>query len=351
VRQIDASLKVTNAVFVEVPFDLAYWQKVAAERYPNGLPEPYSNDPTQWLFHGHPCGSVVWDEDAHRLVHGPLRKDPTVLHVALARLLGYRWPAELDPEMELAAEQHEWVERCRELEPFADEDGIVCLPAVAGEQPAHERLRKLLEVAYGDAFSQSLLGELLASEGSSNLEGWLRDKAFTGHAKLFHNRPFVWHIWDGRPDGFSAFVNYHRLDRQNLEKLAFHYLGWWIERQESDRKRDVAGAEARLAAAQELQRKLKLILEGEPPYDIYVRWKSLAEQPLGWEPDLNDGVRLNIRPFVTAGVLRAKFSINWNKDRGKDPKPNASGTVERLNDLHFTLAEKRAAREEANGLG
>ena len=351
VRLLDKTLKVTNVTLVKVPFDLDYWTKVAQERYPNGLPEPFSDDPTQWLFHGHPCGSVVWDEEAHRLVHGPLRKDPTVLHVALARLLGYRWPAELDPDLELAAEQREWVERCREFEPFADEDGIVCLPAVAGEQPAHERLRKLLEVAYGDALSQSLLDELLASEGSSNLEGWLRDKAFAGHAKLFHNRPFLWHIWDGRPDGFSAFVNYHRLDRQNLEKLAFHYLGWWVERQESDRKRDVAGAEARLAAAQELQRKLKLILEGEPPYDIYVRWKPLAEQPLGWEPDLDDGVRLNIRPFVTAGVLRAKFSINWNKDRGKDPTPNASGTVERLNDLHFTAAEKRAAREEANALG
>ena len=70
-----------------------------------------------------------------------------------------------------------------------------------------------------------------------------------------------------------------------------------------------------------------------------MRWKSLAEQPLGWDPDLNDGVRLNVRPFVEAGVLRAKFNVNWNKDRGKNPDGS-----ERLNDLHFTLAEKRAAR-------
>ena len=76
-----------------------------------------------------------------------------------------------------------------------------------------------------------------------------------------------------------------------------------------------------------------------------MRWKPLAEQPLGWQPDPNDGVRFNIRPFVTAGVLRAKLSINWNKDRGKNP--NGS---ERLNDLHYTLVVKRAAREE-RGLG
>jgi len=34
-----------------------------------------------------------------------------------------------------------------------------------------------------------------------------------------------------------------------------------------------------------------------------------------------------------------KFTINWNKDRGTNPDGS-----ERLNDLHFTLAEKREAR-------
>ncbi len=84
---------------------------------------------------------------------------------------------------------------------------------------------------------------------------------------------------------------------------------------------------------------MELILEGESPYDIYVRWKSLAEQPIGWEPDLNDGVRLNVRPFVEAGVLRSKFNVKWDKDRGKNP----DGT-ERDNNRHFSLAEKQAAR-------
>ena len=104
----------------------------------------------------------------------------------------------------------------------------------------------------------------------------------------------------------------------------------------------VAGAEARLAAASKLRRSLELILEGEPPYDIYVRWKSLAEQPIGWDPDVNDGVRVNVRPFVEAGVLRSPFNIHWRKDRGKNPDGS-----ERLNDLHFTNAEKRAARGDS----
>jgi predicted RNase H-like HicB family nuclease len=39
-------------------------------------------------------------------------------------------------------------------------------------------------------------------------------------------------------------------------------------------------------------------------------------QPIGWNPDLNDGVRMNIRPFVQAGILRKNPNIKWTKDRG-----------------------------------
>jgi hypothetical protein len=70
--------------------------------------------------------------------------------------------------------------------------------------------------------------------------------------------------------------------------------------------------------------------------------------------DLNDdGVRLNIRPFLTvadvgakgAGVLRWKPNVKWGKDRGKNPPGSPWGEV-RDNDKHLTLAEKRAARGE-----
>ena len=90
VREVDQALKVTAATLTKVPFDLERWQKVADENYPHGLPRPYSNDPTQWIFHGHPCGSVIWDESTKRTADGPLRTDAGVLQVAVARLMGYR---------------------------------------------------------------------------------------------------------------------------------------------------------------------------------------------------------------------------------------------------------------------
>ena len=108
--------------------------------------------------------------------------------------------------------------------------------------------------------------------------------------------------------------------------------------------------------------------------------------PLGWDPDVNDGVRLNIRPFLSAslrkggragaGILRWKPNIHWSKDRGQEPQslrpredfpwfwscPGDGPLAERTgfagspkfdgnrwNDLHYTNAAKRAARERPSG--
>lgn len=363
VRKVDRKIKVRSAL-VKVPFNLDHWTKVAQEKCPNGLPKPYSDDPTQWIFHGHPCGSVIWDEDKKRTTHGSVRTDATVLQVAVTHLLGYRWPAELDSEMELADEQREWVKKSQELLPFADEDGIVCIPPVRGEAAAAERLLNLLPAAYGDDWSTNKLSELLkqADHAGKTLDSWLRDKFSIQHCKLFHNRPFIWHIWDGLRDGFAALVNYHKLDRKNLEMLIYTYLGDWIRRQKDDISSGVDGAQERVAAAEYLKKQLELILQGEEPHDIFVRWKPIEKQPIGWEPDLNDGVRLNIRPFMSvgdvkkkgAGVLRDKPNIHWRKDRGKDVAsapwyhlgPEYGGKEgDRVNDHTLSLAEKRAARE------
>jgi hypothetical protein len=361
VRKLDKSLKPSNNVFVQVPFSLPEWRKAAAERYPNGLPEPESDDLTQWLFHGRP------DES----------KSP--LQVSVARLLGYRWPAELDGKMRLSSKARALTSRCDELAKYADDKGIVCIPSVRGEEPAVDRLLALLGAA---GVKPAQVRELT---GGDDLEVWLRNNYFEEHCKLFHDRPFVWHIWDGRKhDGFHALINYHKLceaegkGRKLLESLTYSYLGEWITRQTDEAKRGEGGAEERLAAAQELQKRLRAILTGEPPFDLFVRWKPLAEQPVGWEPDIYDGVRINIRPLLSsdlpagrtgAGILRWKPNIKWTKDRGKEPeRPKAEypwfwGWDEktedfiggnkfdgnRHNDCHYSNKAKQAARDARKG--
>ena len=334
VRVIDQALKVTNATLVKVPFDLEHWASVAAERYPDGLPEPYSDDPTQWLFHGHPAQAETG----------------THLHVALARLAGYRWPGESDADMRLSAEARAWIARSATL-PRPDADGVLPLLAVAGERPLADRLRDYLNVSnpgWDEASLVRAADEQIDKKPAKDvsLEAWLRDRAFRQHSALFHNRPFLWQVWDGQKDGFSAFLHYHRLDHAALQKLTYTLLGAWIARRKAEND------DRRVEAATILQKKLEAILEGEAPHDIFVRWKSLAQQPIGWNPDLDDGVRLNIRPWVTAGVLRevTPKGIKWGVDRGKDVASAPWFSLdkgERNNDRHATLTEKQAAREAA----
>lgn len=348
VRRLDNSLKLAPKTLLKIPFDLAHWQKVAAEKYPNGLPKPHTDDPTQWLFNGHPKGS---DQP---------------LHVAVARLLNYRWPRQTGssfPDCPALGPDG--------LEAFADKDGIVCLPPINQEQPAAARLRQLLAAALVTFDERSLIA---AAGGKANtLEEWLRDEFFEQHCKLFHHRPFVWHIWDGRKDGFHALVNYHQLDNAALQKLTYSYLGDWIRVQEEDSKPgvDKPGAAERLGTAKKLQAELANILNGEAPYDIFVRWKPLSQQAIGWHPDINDGVRLNIRPFMKAadvkqrgaGLLRWKPNVKWEKDRGSeplreqadypwfwceeepgtDPVGGKAFTGNRWNGVHLTLDKKRKA--------
>jgi len=54
--------------------------------------------------------------------------------------------------------------------------------------------------------------------------------------------------------------------------------------------------------AQAFDKKLQGLEEGRFP--IRVPWKKIAEQPKGWDPDIDDGVRVNILPLQTAGLLR-----------------------------------------------
>ncbi|WP_310877580.1 Eco57I restriction-modification methylase domain-containing protein [Priestia megaterium] len=337
-RKLDKKMSITAGTFTKVPFQTEKW---LTDKTNFELFTPVSTDPTQWVFHGHPANS----------------KYP--VHVALARMLGYHWPVETDSKLELSEEARAWVEKCRDIESHSDKDGIICIPSVLGERSAADRLLDLLATAYGNEWNYDKLSELLSGLDYSGktLESWLRNKFFNQHCAIFHHRPFIWHIWDGLNDGFAALLNYHKLDRKRMETLIYTYLGDWISRQKNDIASGIDGAQERLVAAENLKKRLELILKGEDPYDIFVRWKAIEKQPIGWEPDLNDGVRLNIRPFMTvedvgkkgAGILRDKPNISWGKDRGKNSELTPWYDLfegNRINDYHLTLAEKYSAREK-----
>ena len=156
-RSLDQKLAIARSVFDGIPFDQNHWRAVADQQYPYGLPEPHSDDPTQWLFEGDPSDSTA------------------PLQVAVARLLAYQWPQQ-DADG---------------LSHLAIPDGILPLAPVAGHEPASERLRRVLKSSYGQWWSAESLAELLQQVGYADkgLSAWLRDGFFQQHCKLFHQPP------------------------------------------------------------------------------------------------------------------------------------------------------------------
>jgi hypothetical protein len=355
VREIDSKTNITRGdTFLDISADLDEWALENADQLA-GL--EFSNEPSELSCDG-------WVEQSSH-----------PLQVAVARLLGFNWHQSFGS----SRTQSQFRDA---LQIHSDDDGIVSLIALKGEESSEQRLNALLADAYGTEWSAAKLANLLTEIGfaGKSLDDWLRDGFFAQHCELFQQRPFIWHIWDGRRDGFHALVNYHRLTaangegRRTLEKLIYSYLGDWIDRQRVDQKAGIEGADARLAHAEHLRAELIKILEGEPPYDIFVRWKPLNQQPIGWDSDINDGVRMNIRPFMTAlplgaraknaCILRFMPKIKWQKDRGKEPMRDkedypwfwdwdeatlgfAGGDKfdgNRWNDLHYSNSLKQDAR-------
>jgi hypothetical protein len=157
-----------------------------------------------------------------------------------------------------------------------------------------------------------------------------------------------------------------RIDATNMSDVFPRAMRVWL-------------GEGRLLAAEHLSSELTKIIEGDPPYDIFVRWKPLHGQPIGWEPDIDDGVRINIRPFLTAKpknsgrrdgcILRVTPRVKKlaGADRGSEPHrekdafpwfwaedsdvatPDFTGHTtfkgRRYNDFHYTRAFKQRARD------
>ena len=217
---------------------------------------------------------------------------------------------------------------------------------VRAETPAAERLRALLARAYGRHGRRRSLISFSPRRFArvATLESWLRDDFFAQHARLFGNRPFIWQVWDGRKDGFSVLLNYHRLDRPTLEKLTYTYLNDWIERQ---RARAGRARAPRLASSPPSTSRSKLSRSStasrrSTSTSAGSRWPSSrsAGSPTSTTASGSTSGRSS-----TAGILRSKFTINWNKDRGNNP----DGT-ERLNDLHLTLARSGRRGKGREGL-
>ena len=252
--------------------------------------------------------------------------------------LGDRPPEVLWPQMEGMNVEQKRMEHVLRLLSYvvkrvldADEDGIVPFASVAGEVSVADRVHHELQTL----FPKHDVGQIevqIANELKKIVKGyrrtnsiaeWLEKVFFAYHVDLYKNRPVIWHLASSQgtaPFAFGALVHYHRFDRNRMAKLRSHYLRDAIEtfRREAALADKVGNAEARiewqarLEEALDFDRRLQWVQEGHHEgaeggardYRILTPWKSPKDRPKGWDPDLDDGVQMNIEPLYKAGVLR-----------------------------------------------
>ena len=213
----------------------------------------------------------------------------------------------------------------------ADEDGIVPFVPIAGEASLADRVHRQIEALIPE-FDIGHVETEIANELKTGAKGyrrttgiaeWLENAFFQFHCSLYKSRPIFWHIASSQgssPCAFGALVHYHRFDKNGMAQLRGQYLRDAIDtfRREAaladkDGRTDARQDwQSRLEEAQELDERLQRVQEGyhdgpeggDTDYRILTPWKAPDDRPNGWEPDLDDGVKVNIHPLQKAGVLR-----------------------------------------------
>jgi len=213
-----------------------------------------------------------------------------------------------------------------------DEDGIVPFISISCEtnlvERVHHRLEGLfpnLQVAQVEAqVVNELKKRVKGYKRTESIAQWLENIFFDYHSSLYEKRPVIWHIAskpgaEGRA-AFGALVDYHKFDKNGMAKLRGTYLrdAIGLFRREAGlalkegRNDDQIEWQSRLEEAGNLDERLRLVQEGhcegmeeaESDFRILTPWKSPDNRPKGWDPDIDDGVKVNIEPLQKARVLR-----------------------------------------------
>ena len=264
---------------------------------------------------------------------------PNDTRAIIEETLGERPPEVLWPQMERKTAEQKRMEHVWRLLSYvvrrvveADDDGIVPFAGRASETSLLDRVHEELAALFPEQdvnqveveIANELKRKVKGYKRAASIGEWLDNVYIEYHAALYKKRPVIWHIASSRGSASFAFgvlCHYHRFDANRMAKLRSSYLRDAIEtfRREAaladreGRAEDRIELQAGLEEAQALDRKLQAVQEGhhdgpeggDRDYRILTPWKSAEERPAGWDPDIDDGVKVNIAPLQKAGVLRS----------------------------------------------
>ena len=251
------------------------------------------------------------------------------LSVLILRLLGYRWPKQLE---------------AGELVPaWASSDGIIPLLSGTGETTLEEQVRSRLRTEDGELGVQQTEALLMELTGLS-LKEWLRRRFFSRHVSQFKSRPIAWHLASSptqsgkkkrgglqRGPAFECLLYYHACSGDALARVRTQYVEPLLraERQNMEDAYLFQNETTSVRANECIQELVafveKLRLIEEQGFACSELMKFIAVEPLdrwsgdgylapanrdellrneqAWHVEINDGVRVNIAPLQLADVL------------------------------------------------
>ena len=148
------------------------------------------------------------------------------------------------------------------------------------------------------------------------MDEWLtRDFFSRFHIKLYKKRPLLWHLASDR-SYFAVLLDYHRLNRDTLPKVQSLYLWPQMEvvrtrlnaaRQNGAPTKMISDLEEELLDLKEFNQRLESVIQGEIEVDL-PEWAKgpYRNGKAPYDPDIDDGVRVNLLPIQEAGLLPVK---------------------------------------------
>lgn len=324
----------------------------------------------------HPI-SVYWlleegiEQEGWHCIPEEIRITADRFTVTILRILGHRWPRQIEAKEPVP----EW----------ADSDGIIPLTQGAGEPSLIERVRERIAEDFEGGDVSAIEKEFTEIMGK-NLDRWVETEFFKHHTSQFKKRPVAWQLQSGKytarkKPAFACLVYYHKLDGDTFPKILTQYVVPLRQRYETelrsiesipldsrsdrqDKRRveldglieELKAFEATLqkVASEGFSCKKQEEIAGSELLDKWcspdgiksppTEKDSFLRQEQGYNPDLNDGVRVNIAPLQKAGLLAADVLLkkdvpksitdraDWRADErrwcrdGKLPKPGWWGS-------------------------
>jgi hypothetical protein len=269
--------------------------------------------------------------------------------VMVLRMLGHRWPRQIEANEPIP----EW----------AEPSGIIPITEGARADSLLSRVRQRIVAEFGAERVSAIEREFEEIMGVA-LKSWLARDFFRNHISQFRKRPIAWQIQStpetsgasgngrgkrarrkthaDRTPIFSCLVYYHRLDDQLLGTIRTQYAHPMRLRMETE-LRELERIDAKARTVEQEQRRAGLIVRIEELKDFEARLERVEQagfesealakiadkEPLDkwtsrdgerehprerdafmaqerrYDPDINDGVRVNIAPLQKAGLLAA----------------------------------------------